>query len=429
MSYSSLLEELKSTTGRIEKEEILSFNDTPFIRFLLKEALDPNLLHHAKLTKRSIPIESGLYFLEEKESRIRNLFDVLHDSQSSVENKKMITEVMKELTEEDQLALLGVINKKPKVGISIATVNKVFPDLIDVKKIQLANKYLLKKKYSPEFYWWSFKLDGVRVFCFRVNNKWRIHSRAKDYLGQELFTLNHWKPSLEEFYRRTGKTYTEGEAYLHGLSFSEIQSAVFSTVNKKAKLAESLHLHSFIIGNCNEKIDPEQVTEVELSSYKHFFEELSPIEAVVYGKTVNDPFDVGHYMGIALDKRYEGIMLRDPNTIYSPKRDDYLLKVKTDSFDDTMERADCIIVDIHFDDITVQEDGVVTSEYLPVRIDVEQYDGKICGVGGGFDMKWRRETAKDPEAKIGLAVEVKFQGYGAQGRMRFPQFERERMDV
>jgi DNA ligase-1 len=424
-----MLEELKSTTGRIEKEEILSFNDTPFIRFLLQEALDPNLLHHAKLTKRNIPVESGLYFLEEMETNIRNLFDTLHESQSSVENKKLIKTIMKRLTEEDQEALLGVINKKPKVGISIKTVNKVFPGLIDVKKIQLANKYLLKKKYTPEFYWWSFKLDGVRVFCFRIDGKWRIYSRAKDYLGQELHTLDHWKPYLESFYDRTGKTYTEGEAYLHGLTFSEIQSAVFSTVNKKAKLASSLHLHSFIVGNCNNTADPEHIKEVELSTYKHFFEELTPVDAVSYGKVVNDPFDIGHYMGVALEKRYEGIMLRDPNFIYSPKRDDCLLKVKTDSFDDTMERADCVIIDIHFDDITVQENGVVTSEYLPVRIDVEQYDGKICGVGGGFDMKWRRETAKDPEAKIGRTVEVKFQGYGAQGRMRFPQFERERLDV
>lgn len=430
MSFTSMIEELKGTTGRIEKEEILSFHETEFTKNLLREALDPNLLHNVKLTKKSLPKESGTDFLEDKEKEIEDLFFNLRFSQSSKENKAQVVDVMKSLTRDDQEVLLAIVNKKLKVGISIKTVNKVFPGLIDAKPIALANKYNPKKNYGQEYWDWSYKLDGMRVFCFRIDGKWRIHSRAKDFLGNELTTLDHWKPELERFFQFNGFSYVEGEAYKHGMPFSTIQSAVMSPKNKKTEIAEQLLLHAFLVGDCHNQTDPAIVTNVR-RSYNRLFINCEHLVAVFYGVVGNTKQEILWYLEQAVAKGYEGIMLKHQSPKYAlvPKRSDYLLKVKTDTFDTTKEIADCKIVHVHYDDYTVQENGVFTTEVLPVRIDVLQANGKVCGVGSGFTLDWRRLVAEDSLEIVGKTAEIQFQGYGSKGLMRFPQFLRVREDV
>jgi len=428
MSFASMVSELKSTTSRLEKEEILELYGTPFVKYLLQETFDPTMLHNVRLTKRDIPVDSGVETLEDREVELRSLFMGLERSYSSKENKSRVVYWMSKFLREDQEVFLSVVNKNLKAGVSIKTINKVFPNLIPVVPIQLAHKYSPSKLYHQENWLWSFKLDGMRVFCFRIDDEWKIFSRAKDFLGREISTLNHWKEGLELMFIEHGFSYVEGEAYRHGYEFDVIQSAVMSHINKKKELAKTILLHAFIVGDCQNKEDPNEVVNVQIPLPRHFYatNEIFSLNQNLVGNT---PLEIGHYLDDALLKGYEGIMLRDPERLLVNKRSDYLLKVKADSFDDSINKLDCVVVDVIFDEMTVQEDGHITTEWLPVRLEVEQPDGVLCLVGSGFSMDWRRETAKNPDWLKGKTIEVFFQGYGARGRMRFPRYHRTRLDV
>ena len=50
-------------------------------------------------------------------------------------------------------------------------------------------------------------------------------------------------------------------------------------------------------------------------------------------------------------------------------------------------------------------------------------------IATGFDLDFRYYFTKHPEDIKGKVIEVKFQGYGGKGRMRFPRLFRIREDL
>lgn len=428
MSFTLLVEDLRSTTNRSEKEDFLEMYDTPFSRYLFQETFDPNLLHNVTLSKKSIPDTFGSASMEDMEKFIRNMFDYLRDSQSSKQNKEVVIEILKQLMPDDQEVLVSIINKKLNCGVSIRTLNKVWPNLILVEPIQLANKYSPLKKYNQKWWFYSDKLDGVRIFCFRINGEWKIYSRGKDYLGRELFTLDHWKFWLERFYQDSGYDYLEGEAYKHGWDFSTIQSLVFSTVNLKEK-AQELEFHTWLVGCCSNQLKcGKNLVKLKVPTGSYTFN-YNLLKAVKQLPVEDEVSEIMNKLDEALARGVEGIVLRDSHKLHSPKRDDHLLKVKPMYFDGLVDKTDCVIVAVEFDDFTIQENGVITTEHLPVRLIVEQPDGIECGVGSGFKLPFRRWLAKHHEEVVAKTAEIEHSGYGSNGRMRFPVYRRIREDV
>lgn len=440
MEFTSMLEELKSTTSKTEKEDILGDylydeNDGDFIRFLLKEAFDPNLLHHVKLKKSALP-EEGVESIGDCEDEIRNMFDRLHNCYSSQQNTSTAGLVMYRLDRENQEALLGVINKKLRCGFSIRTINKVWEDLIDVTKIQLANKYKPDKhhSYSRSGYV-SDKLDGQRIFSLRSNGEgWKKYSRAGDYLGNEITTLDHWDEELEKYYERSGFNFLDGEAYLHGLTFEEISSLVSSSKNKKD--ATSLQYHIFFVGRTTDfkesskknkiaGIPPDTIKEQFNKKYQYLVgvkqEKMLMVEEKVFDR-----------IDKAVEQGYEGVIIRDEKVFYDFKRSNKLLKAKKSDLSGTEEYIDAYVEDIEYGDFVVREDGVEAIEHLPVALWVvlpNDPSTKQMKVGSGFSLKDRRDWKEDEMRIVEQMIEVEFQGFGARGRMRFPRYLRVRSDL
>ena len=433
MNFTGLVDGLMSSTKLTDKSRVLwkYLHDgvhSDYHRYLIQEAFDPKKLHNVTLTKKNIP-PSGNRTLEEIQSGLRVVFDFISQNQSSKENKEIIIEAMVMLKKADQLALLGVVNKKLRVGVGISTINKVVTDLIPVIPIQLANKYDPKKHTTSPHNWYaSPKLDGQRIFGIREVDGWKLYSRDKDYIGREITTLNHWKPELERVYEVCGADYTDGEAYLHGLKFEQIQSLVSSRVN--IKNTKPLKYNLFTIGKGDLKskelslIPPPNITSL-LGGMK-----MDYIEAVPQEQVVNTPDRIYEFLEKAVDQGYEGIMLRstNPTEWYDFKRSDLLLKVKTSDTSGTEEVVDCYVEDMEFGDFVVREDGVESSEWLPIRLIVE-FEGRQMKVGSGFSLQQRRDWREDETLIIGKTIEVMCQGFGAQGRMRYPRLSRIREDI
>ena len=437
MQFEHLVDELKGTTSRIEKEEILEYYiydiDTGnFIKFLLREAFDPNLLHHVLIQKKAIP-EPGPCTLGEVKRDIINLFAELHLELSPQKNKLEVLKVMEELTEASQMALLAVVNKKLNAGISIKTLNKVHGDFIQVIPIQLAKKYSPDEahKYSNAFFA-SDKLDGQRVFCIRDFSEWKKYSRAGDYLGSEITTLGHWDEDLEKYYALTGMSYLDGEAYKHGMIFEDITSLIKSSVNKKD--ATSLLYHIFFVGKTRDIMETAKKNEIAgipPETLYQTFKDYRYLVGVKQKRILNDEVPIYQAIDEAVAAGYEGIILRSTEKTYDFKRSHCLLKAKKSDLSGTEEESDCYVEDIEYGDFQIRENGIESIEVLPVALQVVLVGGtgKQMRVGSGFSLKQRREWADEESRIVAHIIEVTHQGYGKKGGLRFPRFGRVRTDL
>jgi ATP-dependent DNA ligase len=321
-----------------------------------------------------------------------------------------------------------------RCGVSLSTLNKVYADFIDVIKIPLANSYNPEKdhKYSNQLYC-SNKLDGQRVFCIRDHKKWSKHSRAGDYLGNKITTLDHWDEELEDYYQVTGINFLDGEAYKHGMAFEEITRLVRSSVNKKD--ASVLEYHIFFAGKTldfREASKANSIMGITPSTLFEVFKKKRYLVGVKQKVMLNDEQAVYDRIDKAVDSGYEGVMLRSVEVWCDFKRGDYLLKAKKSELSGTIEYTDCYVEDIEYGDFAVREDGRETVERLPIALWVV-----ITGdpntiqmkVGSGFSLKQRREWLDDESLILGHTIEVEHQGFGVKGRMRFPRMDRVREDV
>lgn len=101
----------------------------------------------------------------------------------------------------------------------------------------------------------------------------------------------------------------------------------------------------------------------------------------------------------------EGLMIKDPNSSYEPKRSNLLLKVK--QFDDTEATV------IGHNKGTGRCSGMLGA--LQVKMD----NGITFKIGSGFN-----DSQRNKPPKIGSRVTFKYQGVSKSGTPRFPIFLR-----
>mgnify|MGYP000275971304 CR=1 FL=1 len=375
MEFEMMVDELKSTTSKLDKEEILEYylidryEDVPLSKFLLREAFDPNLRHHVVMKKSDLPT-IGENTLTEIRVQVRNLFGRLHDELSPAKNKASVQRVMMKLTRNSQEILLGVVNKKLRCGVSIKTINKVCPDLIPVIPIALAKSYSPKNEhlYSSQLYS-SYKLDGQRVFCIRDHKGWSKHSRAGDYLGNKITTLGHWDEELEKYHESTGMNFLDGEAYKHGMTFEAITGLIKSNVNKKD--ATILEYHIFFAGktlDLKSSAEKNSILGIPPETLDATFKKYKKLVGIKNKKILNDESAIYEEVDAAVAKGYEGVMLRSTETLYDFKRSHSLVKAKKSDLSGTVEEIDACVVDIEYGEFVVREDGKERVENLPVAL-------------------------------------------------------------
>lgn len=110
-------------------------------------------------------------------------------------------------------------------------------------------------------------------------------------------------------------------------------------------------------------------------------------------------------MDKVIAKKGEGIMLRDPNSLYEGRRSDKLLKVK--KFDD----AEATVIG--------HEKGTGRCSSMLGAIRVRGDNGIEFKIGSGFTDDMRRKPPK-----IGSRVTYKYMGCSNSGKPRFPIFMR-----
>jgi DNA ligase-1 len=429
MELKNLLSELRNTTKPKEKQAVLKEYDSPSVRYLLKVSYDPFILLNVAIKPKEMPAPAN-HDLGEIFDDVETLLRFCQNSKSHKQNRERVEIILKQLNRGSQELLVGVLNKNWKVGISAKTVLKVFPNLISHFDVQLANTYDPDKKAHQLLeYILSYKLDGLRCIALRESSDqyydkgyWTLYSRK----GKEFLTVDHLKGQLETLYVEYGWTFLDGELYKHGLAFEEIQGPVMAYTQGQVP---EMEYHIFVAGSAEKFLagkDPNHVVIPDGSS----LDGAPHIHHVSMGIVKADTIE--QELEEAFDKGYEGLMLRDPNHLYDYKRSNALLKLKKrlSGEDEGEIISDCVVIDIEYnDEFPVIEDGKLTTERLLNRIIVLQPDDIECKVGSGFDLDLRRYYTEHPDELINLPVEIKHQGWGANGRMRFPRLWRPRYDL
>lgn len=427
---SNFISELRSTTKPKEKQAILKKYDSPMLREVIDACYNPFRLFHVKINERDIPFvdNAASSSFDDVSEYFLDLLNHCENCNSSKANKLKIVDLLSQVDTNAQELIVGTINKNFKAGLGSTIVLREFPGLFPKFEVQLANsyaKYLLKKKQPVSDWWCTDKLDGVRCAALRADEgTWSFTSRQ----GHPFLTVDHLSEHFENLYTKFGYTFWDGELYKHGLTFEEVQGAVMAF---KKGPAPEIEYHAFIAGQAEDffagKADSMVIATEDIVKGG------DKVKAVPV-KMVNKA-DVYDELELAFEAGYEGIMLRNPDKLYDFKRSDALLKLKENvkSALSEEEISDCLVTDIITDTFPVikEVDGknAMTFETLLVKLRVEQKDGTICSVGSGFDLDFRYKYTESPEDIIGKIIEVKHQGVGKLGRMRFPRLFRERRDL
>ena len=123
-----------------------------------------------------------------------------------------------------------------------------------------------------------------------------------------------------------------------------------------------------------------------------------------------------HYIGLAKENNWEGLMLRKDAT-YQGKRSNDVLKVK--QFYD----AEYVVVDIQNGPFRVIVDGKEVEEDVMRNVVIE-HKGYRVDVGSGFNLEQRRLYKENPELILGKQITVQYfeESHNQNGgiSLRFP---------
>lgn len=437
--FDTLIKDLRSTTKPSEKIAILEkfkdkVEDEIFLQNILRATFDPFMLFHVKIDPSSIKT-TGTDTLDDfnVQQNVITLLNNCSKNNSNKQNREYVLLFLSTLTEGSQELLYSTINKDWKAGVSNKTIKKLYNYLIPSFDVQLANKYLdviKKKSYQPKSRYCSIKLDGVRCIFLRLLDDndykkgiWKAYSRQ----GLEFLTVDHLKPQLEYLWELHGKDFWDGELYVDGFSFEDIQTLVTSFTKGTAN---ALDFRAFICGDKDDFLyQNAQAKSFKIVTEEFLNNQVAPQIKFVEQKLITEE-QIPEELEKAFEFGYEGIMLRDPDQLYDFKRSDALIKLKeSDSAKSQEKLEDCLIVDMVIDKVTVVINGEMTYQNLLTKLIVEQKDGTLCKVGSGFDLNFRYYYTEHPEEIKGKVGEFKFQGYGSKGRMRFPRLYRVREDL
>ncbi|MCL2569755.1 MAG: hypothetical protein FWE16_00935 [Firmicutes bacterium] len=421
--FIELVNKLKSTTGRLEKEAFLrEYKDNADVKAVLYFLFNPYIvtgISGKKLKKKSKSTQAPARCL----SLVLEYF-VKNNTGRDVD-VEYLHAFAGQYSKDIQDIIYGVIAKDLKLGIQEKTLNKVFgAEFIPTLNVMLAESFFENEKYldGKEFVV-TQKLDGVRAVLIFQNDTGVFYSRGgrviedlidlqseankldKNYVYDGELLIQNPKPEMDaaEIYRATVKI-TASDDIKRGITFN-----IFDKVLKDDFIAGISQTGALV-----RKRD--MVAELE----KINSELLVPVSILFVG---NDISQIPALLDKHTQNGEEGIMVNPSDSPYECKRTKNLLKVKK------FHTADVLV-------LSIEEGGGANKGKLgAVHVQFMGPDKKLytCKVGSGFRQDDREMYFANPDAIIGKIIEI---GYFELSKnqnddnysLRFPTFKHIRHD-
>lgn len=347
MSVNNILKLLESDQSRIFKEEILQKNrDNETLKRVFSMALDPLTNFHIK----KIPAfsSSGLQTLELEEA-LNKLSALSSRKVTGNAAINFLQNILSSLNEDDADVIVKIIRRDLRCGVSVATTNKVWENLVFTYPCLLCSPYdekTVKKINWPAI--GQMKEDGLRFNAIVDNNSCSFFSRK----GQPIELLD---PSFyEEFIAlangqsvvfdgelvayRDGNLLPRKES--NGLANKAIKGTVTEEESKlfQAVLWDEIPLEDFKKGHCpitcehrleslTEKINRLYTDEYTLLSVlRSGFVRVKLIETFI----CNSLDEAQEKFQFYLRQRREGIIIKNKTSLWSDTRSREQIKLKAE---------------------------------------------------------------------------------------------------
>lgn len=315
-----------------------------------------------------------------------------------------------------------ILIKDLRCGVSEKTINKVKKGAVSVFECMLAHdganhekKITGKKLLEP-------KLDGVRVLTVVNFENRTVQQYSRN--GKSLENFTHITKALEENIDLIGRSYVlDGEVV--SSSFQELMKQVHrkddvQSQDARLMLFDILPLSEFQSGR---SVMGQRRRSNFLRGMSKIFEKIGNIDIIPQTEV-----DLDSYVGElqfkefnkdAIDKGFEGIMIKDPDAKYECKRSTSWLKQKP-------------FIEVSLV-VSAYEEGTGRNEgRLGALICEGEDDGKKIqvNVGSGFTDDQRKDFWSGKDSLLGQVIEIRAdaatKGQGSEDiwSLRFPRFLR-----
>ena len=304
--------------------------------------------------------------------------------------------------------LEATFKKNIKCGVDTKTINRIWPNLIPTFEIGLCAVF--KEDKLPEGDWFvEPKMDGLRGVCIR-DGKGEIEFLSRT--GNPIFNVDHIIEELKTLGLRN--MVFDGE--LMGRDWGESVGVARSEKNIEGKDIKQLKYYVFDclhkVGWDSKKVEFSYTTRnkslINLLKDKGF-KYIIPVSGdIVYSLEGARSFYKKY-----LEQGFEGVVLKEANSIYPFKRSKNWLKWKPF---DTLDLP-----------IIGYEEGKNKNKGKLGKLFVD-YKGIKGGVGGGYSDKLRQEFWEKRDEIVGQIIEIKHYGVTPDGSLKTAQFKRLRID-
>ena len=341
-----ILQELEANNSRNFKIELLNkHKDNELLKEVCRLANDP----FTQFYQRKIPEYRKMYgnVLIDLKSAVDNLSILSSRTLTGNAAIAQLQMILSSVTAEDALVIERIIGKDLKCGVSTSTVNKVWKNLIPEFPCMLCSPFeqkLVDKIVFPAIV--QKKEDGMRfnaIVKFDRDLKGTVEFRSRSgkeisllgSLEQEFIELAYGKDLVfdgELLVYDTVETDSNGKICDRQTGNGILNKAVKGTISKEeadrvvATLWDQIPYEDFIVGKCDQRYDyrlkrldyllarlPSE-TKIELV-------ETFEVHSLEQTQTIFQNY---------LDDGDEGIILKDPNSLWENKRSKGQIKFKAE---------------------------------------------------------------------------------------------------
>lgn len=407
MSIYKVLEELRVTSSRLEKEAILKKNEkNAVLKQAVFLALDPYTQFYQRKIPKYAPAKKNQ--ADSLQSVLDSLYVLFSRQTTGNEAIAFLTKLLSSLTEEDAKVLECVIQKDLDCGVQESTANKIWKDLIPTFPCMLASAYdqkLVDKVQFPALV--QLKMDGMRFNAIVDAHTKTVEYRSRN--GKEIL-IDNWL--LDEAFLAMAKNIGMAEVVFDGellvvdstgkpmdrkTGNGILNKAVKGTISEaeskqvRATIWDVIPLLYFRQGKCDVDYETRLATVVTAvdnlgGNLKHL---VSVVETTIADSLYKAQklFETYHAAG------QEGIILKTRDGIWEDKRAKHQIKFKGE--------LECDLLCVGWEEGTGKNKGKLGALVLTSS------DGKInVSVGTGLTDEMRSTlTPKMVEGKI---VTVKY---------------------
>ena len=410
----AIVEQLQVTSGRNDKESILSNNsNNELFKDIMKFVYDPFVL--TGLSKKKISKKLKL----PKEASTLSIIEIMDYLKVHNSGRDEDITLVQHFIQSQPIGLrelyTKIISKDLTLGLTEGTLNKIYGDgFIKTFSVMLAKKFEEHRHKIKGDFVLSEKLDGNR--CVVVKDSGIVKSftrQGKKYDGLEEIESDILNLPIDNIV-------FDGEliADIQG-STIEVYAKTTSKARSKGSNKTGLIFHIFDVLDLKEFQNGKSLSKcvARKSRLSNIFETYDlphcrEVKSLYIGGDLNE---VGKWMSWATEQGLEGLMV-NMDMPYVCKRSDVILKVKV------FNNADVRCLEV------LEGTGKYENMLGAITIQFE-HEGKLyeCNCGSGFSDEERKAYYKQPELIVGKIVtvgyfEVSKNSNGSYG-LRFPTWE------